>query len=123
MELYKGIKTNGGVIRFPVAQLTLQIIIHKNRFPEQFGQKSRQYTLGQFDKAVMLAQSHEDRIASPWWLHISEENQKRYHDIYRKTRISLRDKGVYDAKMLRIMRLVRCKKAPLLLECTAVDKE
>lgn len=123
MELHKGIQANGGVIRFPVAQLTLQIIIRKANFPDNFGLQSRKYTLGQFDKAVMLAESYEDRIAPKWWLSISEVNQQHYHDIYRKTRISLRNKGVYDAKMLSIMCRVRCKKEPERSECTAVDKE
>ena len=99
MELHKGIQPHGGVVNFPLAQLTLQIIIHQADFPEKFGQKSRQYTLEQFDKAVLLAKNHEHRIAPQWWLSISKLNQKRYHDMYRKARISLRNKGVYDAKM------------------------
>jgi hypothetical protein len=123
MELHKGLQENGGVIRFPVAQLSLQIIIRKAEFPPEFGQKSRVYALSQFDKAVLLAQSYEQRIAAQWWLSVSEANQSRYHDMYRKTRIALRDKGVYDARMLKIMRLVRCKKNPQLSECTAADKE
>ncbi|NOQ14963.1 MAG: hypothetical protein GQ583_10875 [Methyloprofundus sp.] len=123
MELYKGMQANGGVIRFPVAQLTLQIIIRKAEFAEQFGQKSREYALQQFDKAVLLAQSYEDRIAPQWWLSIPEADQKRYHDIYRKTRISLRNKGIYNGRMLSIMRMVRCKKNPHRAECTAADKE
>ena len=123
MELHKGLQENGGVIRFPVAQLSLQIIIRKAEFPPEFGQKSRVYALSQFDKAVLLAQSYEHRIAAQWWLSVSEANQSRYHDMYRKTRIALRDKGVYDARMLKIMRLVRCKKNPQLSECSAADKE
>lgn len=123
MELYKGLQANGGVVDFPLAQLTLQIIIHKAEFPEGFGQNSREYALSQFDKAVLLAEGYEDRIAPQWWLNVSESNQKRYYNMYRKTRISLRNKGIYDAKMLSVMRMVRCKKDPQLLECSAVDKE
>ena len=123
MELYKGLQPNGGVVDFPIAQLTLQIIIHQAEFPEKFGQQSRLYALGQFDKAVMLAKNHEHRIAPQWWIDISDANRKRYHAIYRKTRISLRNKGIYDKKMLSIMRMARCKKDPLLTECSAVDKE
>lgn len=123
MELYKGLQTHGGVVNFPLAQLTLQIIIHKAAFPGKFGQKSRTYVLTQFDKAVQLATNHEQRIAAQWWLNVSEANQKRYHDMYRKTRLAMRDKGIYDAKMLTIMRRVRCKKEPGRAECTAKDKE
>ncbi|WP_428357234.1 putative solute-binding protein [Methyloprofundus sp.] len=123
MELHKGLQENGGVIRFPVAQLSLQIIIRRAAFPHTFGQKSREYALSQFDKAVLLAQGYEDRIPAQRWLSISADNKERYHDIYRKTRISLRDKGVYDARMLRVMRLARCQQDPQLAECSAKNRE
>ena len=123
MELHKGMRGKGGVIRFPLAQLTLQIMIHKADFPENFGQKSREFALRQFDKSVMLAKNYEDRIDLKWWISISQSDQLRYHEMYRKTRLLLRNKGVYDGKMLRLMRLVRCKKDPYRSECTAVDKE
>ena len=123
MELHKGISSNGGIIRFPIAQLTLQIMIHNAAFPEKFGQKSREFALSQFDKAVMLAINSEHRIAKHWWINISESDQAQYHEMYRKTRISLRDKGVYDDKMLKVMCLVRCKKDPNRAESTAADKE
>lgn len=45
MELYKGMKSSGGVIQFPLAQLTLQIVIRMAEFPQGYGQKSRDYTL------------------------------------------------------------------------------
>ncbi len=123
MALYKGLQPNGGIIQFPLAQLTLQIIIRKAEFPEKFGQRSREFALAQFDKAVMLAKNYEDRIARHWWLGIPKNDQARYHEMYRKTRISLRKKGVYDGRMLTLMRLVRCKKDPKRSECTAAEKE
>ncbi len=123
MELHKGMQDKGGVVDFPLAQLTLQIMIHKVKFPENFGQKSRQYSLSQFDKAVVFAKSYRDRIPFKWRISISESQQIRYHDMYRKIRLSLRNKGVYDSKMLTLMRMVRCKKNPQLLECTADDRE
>ncbi|MFW5444116.1 MAG: putative solute-binding protein [Methylococcaceae bacterium] len=123
MELRRGLKNNGGVVRFPLAQLSLQIMIRRAEFPENFGKKSRQYALSQFDKAIMRAKSYEDRIAQKWWINISEADQKRYHQMYRKTRVSLRNKGVYDARMLRLLRVVRCKQEPQRAECIADDKE
>ncbi len=123
MEVYKGLQADGGVIRFPVAQLSLQIMIHKAKFPAEFGQQSRLYALSQFDKAVMQAKNYEQRIAENWWIDIPQSDQQRYHEIYRKVRISLRDQGIYDSRMLALMRLVRCKNDPARQECSAVDKE
>ena len=122
MELHKGMGNNGGVICFPVAQLTLQIMTHKALFPENFGQKSRLYALSQFDKAVMHAENYEHRIAAQWWISISKSDQERYHDMYRKTRISLLNKGIYDGKMLALMRMVRCKKNQHHSECSSSEE-
>ena len=123
MELYKGMKSSGGVIQFPLAQLTLQIVIRMSEFPQGYGQKSRDYTLSQFEKAVRLARYSENRIAPKRWISISESDQKRYHEMYRQARLSLREKGVYNPQMLTVMRKVRCKKNPDLAECTADDRE
>lgn len=123
MEMRKGLGRNGGIVRFPLAQLTLQIIVHQTRFPPKFGQNSREYALSQFDKSVMLAKRYEDRIPQEWWINIPKNDQDRYHEMYRNTRILLRKKGVYDGNMLKVMRLVRCKKDPKLAECLIIDKE
>ena len=39
-------------------------------------------------------------------------------DLFRSSRIKLRDKGVYNAKTLQIMRKVRCKYDASKAECT-----
>ena len=40
-ELWKGLGSNGGVIKAPLAQATLQVLVNRTRFPEGFGKKSR----------------------------------------------------------------------------------
>ena len=74
MELYKGMAKKGGVVRFSLAQLTLQIMIRKTEFPEFFGKVSREFALGQFDEAVARAKNYEDRIGPQWWINISDKN-------------------------------------------------
>ncbi|MGR9044185.1 MAG: putative solute-binding protein [Gammaproteobacteria bacterium] len=118
MELYKGLSPKGGIIRFPVAQLTLQIMIWQERFSDQFAQKSRDYALGQFDNAVLRAKNYENRIAPIWWIEIPPEDQLRYHKMFRDTRMRLLKKGVYDEKMLTVMQMVRCQKDPSRQECS-----
>ncbi|MEL0027699.1 MAG: putative solute-binding protein, partial [Perlucidibaca sp.] len=50
-EMYKGLSAGGAVYRFPLAQLTANMLIRSDKFPAGFGQKSRQYVLGQIDQA------------------------------------------------------------------------
>lgn len=119
MELYRGLQPRGGVIDFPVAQLTVQIMIRKERFSAQFAASSRQYVLSGFDQAIEKARNFERRIAPQWWLEISEQDQRRYHDMFRAARRSLVEKGVYSVKMLRLMRSVGCREHPQRNPCGA----
>ncbi len=123
MELYKGLQPNGGVIDFSLVQITLQMLIRKAEFPEQFGQKSREYTLTQFDSSVALIKRYESKIPKELWVSISEQDKSGYLEVFRQSRIRLREKGIYNGKMLKLMRMVRCKKDPHQAECTAEDKE
>jgi len=123
MELYKGLEPKGGVIKFSLLQLTMQILIRKADFPEGYGQKSREFALGQFDSAVTLLKKYENTIPAKMWVTIPADDITGYLEVFRQSRIRLRDKGIYNGKMLKLMRMLRCKKDPQLSECTAVDKE
>ena len=123
MELYKGLKHAGGVIRFPLAQVTMQIIIKSSEFPGEFGQKSRDFALRQFDQGVKLVNRYESKIPEQLWIEIPDADKNRYIEVFRQSRIRLRDKGIYNGKMLKVMRMLRCKKNPSQSECTAADKE
>ena len=123
MELYKGLEPNGGVIRFSLVQLTMQILIRKADFPKDYGQQSREFALGQFDLGVALVKKYEATIPAKMWISIPEADIAGYHEVFRQSRIRLRDKGIYNGKMLKLMRMLRCKKEPHQSECTAADKE
>ena len=45
LELNKGMGTKGAVHRFPMTILTYQMIFKRDKFPEGFGQVSREYWL------------------------------------------------------------------------------
>lgn len=122
-ELYKGLEPGGGIIRFPLLQLTLQILVKTENFPEGYGQRSRDYTLTQFDIAVKVATDAENGIDKKWWMEVPEDDQNKYSELLRLSRISLRDDGIYDGKMLKILRKLRCRAEPEMSECTAANKE
>jgi hypothetical protein len=123
MELYNGLEPNGGIIQFSLVQLTVQLIIRKAEFPDGYGQKSREFALQQFDLGVELVKRYESKIPDKMWISIPEADITGYLEVFRQSRIKLRDKGIYNGKMLKLMRMVRCKKNPQQSECTAADKE
>ncbi len=123
MELYKGLQPNGGIIRFSLAQLTMQIVARKEAFPEGFGQKSRDYALTQFASLVDIVNRYESNIPENLWIDLPEQDKINYLEVFRQSRIRLRESGIYHPKTLKLMRMTRCKKDPAMPECTAKDKE
>ena len=103
--------------------LTLQMLIRQTEFPAEFGQKSREYALAQFDSGEALIKRYESKIPQKMWIPIPDAEKDGYLEVFRQSRIRLRDKGIYNAKMLKLMRMLRCKKDPEQAECTATDKE
>ncbi len=123
MELHKGLSPKGGVVRYPTAQLTLQMVILQSAFPPGYGQKSREYVMQNFDQALQSIKQYEQAIPSELWIELPQKVQADFGEILRQARISLRDQSIYDAKMLKVMRIVRCSANPDSAECSAADKE
>lgn len=118
LELYKGIGDKGGVVRYPITQLTFQILIRSANFPADYGQKSRQWAAQNFDRVAGLARKAESSIPGKHWIEIPDEHKAKYDQMFRDVRIRLRDKEkVFHPTMLTLMRRVRCDKDPARAEC------
>lgn len=125
MELYKGINEKGGIIRFPLAQLTMQLFVKDDQqtFSEEFRQSSRDYAMSQFDVAADILQASEDKIPKDVWIDIPDKDKTEYVEMLRQARLSLKQDGVYEPKMLTLMRKIRCKMDAADAECSAADRE
>lgn len=117
LEMYKGIGDSGGVVRFNLAYLDFQIVMHKDKFPEGFGQKSRLEFLTFFDRAADLIEQDTKGINEEYWIDIPEEDMTRYNNMFRDVRLMLRDDGVYHPVMLSLMRKLRCSTNASAAEC------
>jgi TRAP-type C4-dicarboxylate transport system substrate-binding protein len=51
LELYKGLGTKGAIVNYPILQVTGNLIIHPDKFPAGFGQKSREWVKAQLPRA------------------------------------------------------------------------
>ena len=117
LELLKGIAKGGGIIRFPIAQMTFQVIVHKDRFAADFGGKARAWSSRQFNEAAAVAKAAEAAVPAKYWIEIPAADKPGYANKFREVRVRLRGKGVYDARMLKLMRKIRCRAAPTAPEC------
>jgi len=117
MELYKGLEPNGGILEYPLLQTSLQLVIHHKKFPDEYGQKLRSYSLSMLDNMLEVVRTAEQEIPEKYWINIAESDKNQYMNYMRTARISLRDEGFYEPKALRLMRKVRCKHTPDNGEC------
>lgn len=100
LELHRGVGKSGGVVRFPLAQLTFQIYIRPAAFPAGFGQSSREFVKSQFGAMVALAQKAEAAVSS--WIEVSDADRQYYADLLAGVRDQLKANGTYDPAIIRL---------------------
>jgi hypothetical protein len=123
LELSKGIGTKGGIARFPIMILTYQMIINRTKFPEGYGDKSRDYWLTQFDRAMQLIKQSDATIPAGTWMELSSENAYKYTLMLRESRIDIAQKGLYDKRGLKVIKKIRCSVNPADPECSTKSEE
>lgn len=123
MEMYKGLEPSGGVIKWPSLQITMQLIVRWEKVPEGFAQKSRELMASKYKDQIRKIVDSELTIPEKYWIEISEKTEDNWSELFRESRIALREQGVYNGKALTLFRKVRCKIDPQLAECTSKDRE
>ena len=56
-----------------------------------------------------MAQGAEKAIAGSLWMEVDDAAKPSYANKFRDVRVALRNKGVYDGRILKLMKKVRCK--------------
>ncbi len=128
LELYKGIGENGGVVDYPLAQLTIQVIAKEGVLDADTAQKSREVAWGMYGQAMDLITRLEKAIPEEKWIRIPEKDIQGYQEMFRENRLQLRDGAagapkVYHAKMMGLLSKIRCASNPGASECTAGNRE
>jgi len=123
LELYKGIGKNGAIARFPIMILTYQVVLNRSKFPDGFGEKSRDYWASQFDRSLQLIKQADASVPPSTWLELTSENSYKYTLMLRESRIDLAQKGLYDKRGLKVIKKIRCKINPADPECATKSEE
>lgn len=118
LELYKGLGKSGGIYRFPLLQLTGNIVIRQDKFPKDFGLKSRQYVAKNFSVAVQQVEQAEQAVPEKHWLNIPDSDRQKYFQMMKEARIQLTNEGFYDPKMMKLLKKIRCSLEPTRGECS-----
>jgi hypothetical protein len=128
LELYKGIGDKGGVVDYPLAQLTLQLVARDEVLSDEKAQKAREVAWGMFGQTMDLIDRQESAIPEEKWIRIPDEDITGYQEMFRENRLQLRDgtdgaNKVYHPKMMSLLSKIRCASNPTATECTAENRE
>lgn len=98
--------------------MNLILISRSNALPADFFQKSRDYAIKNFNKAVKRVKQGDAEVPKSAWIDISDADKKRYDQMFLDVRVKLRDEHkVYHKTMLKLMRRIRCKMDGARAEC------
>lgn len=122
LELYRGLGTKGAIARYPVAQLTGQVLIRHEKFPEGFGQRAREYALGQISRAFGMIRNEERAVNPSYWMNVPLEDREGYVLLMREARLLLMREGFYDRRMLNIIKRIRCAQNPTDDDCVVATE-
>lgn len=128
LELYKGVGDKGGIVDYPLAQLTIQIIARDQVLDDEVAQTSREVAWNMYGQAMDLILKNEKNIPEEKWVRIPEADIEGYQEMFRENRLQLRDgtdgaSKVYDPRMMSLLSKVRCASNPGASECTASNRE
>jgi len=103
LELHKGVGTAGGVVDFPVTQMTLQLLIRSAEFPAGFGQSSREWSAGQFDSVRRVLEKVDGEIPASSRIAVTGDKQVKYQKLLSDTRSRLVASGAYDPTIVKLV--------------------
>ncbi len=127
LELQKGMtdkagNTKGGIIRFPLIQVTGTLVMHRNKFPAGMGSIAREIISKQVQPAFDFVDRVENKIPKKYWVELNESDKPGYIRLMREARIDLTKQGYYDQDMMRILKKIRCMHNPSSYECALKDE-
>ena len=93
-------------------------LIRKDKFPKDFGQKSREYFYANIDQAMAIARKAEKDIPEKLWFDPTAAEVDQYVTMMRQGRVLMANKGMYDKQGLKLVKKIRCAIEPVLAECS-----
>lgn len=128
LELYRGLGTKGGIYKMPLVNVTGAAVINRTRLEKEVPDlderlmKMRKFGLQFIDQAIATVQTFEKQVPTKYWMDVSPADQDKYQLMMQQARIQLTKEGVYDPKMMSILKKVRCHHDPRAAECTSNEE-
>ncbi|MGL1831400.1 UNVERIFIED_CONTAM: RND transporter [Acinetobacter sp. HSTU-ASm16] len=117
LELQKGLGANGVMWNFPVLQVTADLVIRPDQFPQGFGQKSRDWFVKRLPKSFAMINRLETEIPAKYKMNLNADDKLKYQKLLRDGRMDLTKRGIYDAEMMSVLKKARCSVDKANFEC------
>lgn len=128
LELYKGLGTKGGVFDLPLINVTGSAVMNRSRIEKEVPdlderlKKMRKFGLGYVDLAIEAIEKMENQVPDKYWMKLSDKERQDYIVMMREARLQLTKEGVYDKRMMRVLKKVRCHHRPVAAECSTQEE-
>lgn len=118
LELYKGMSPNGGIVDYPLTQLSMQLIGRLDKFPNEVAQMIREASFEAYPQVIQRLDQETKRVPKKWMITIPDKEKQEYEVMMQDARDALRARSYYSGDMLDLQRKVRCKFEPSRAECS-----
>ena len=123
LELHKGLGSKGAIVNYPLLQVSGNLLINHEKFPEGFGQKSRTWIKGQLPRAFQVLGKMKSDIPAKYWMEVPDGDKLGYQKMMRESRIQLTKEGIYDKKMMELLWRARCAESRQSFECSLPEEQ
>ena len=121
LELYKGMSPDGGVVDYPLTQLSMQLIGRLDKFPNEVAQLIREASFEAYPAVLKRIEQETRRVPDRWMIAIPDKDKREYEVMMQDARDALRAQEYYSADMLSLQRKIRCKFDPTRSECSITE--
>lgn len=118
LEIQKGLTAKGTMIDFPVVNVTADLILRQAAFAPGFAEKSRAWFVEQIPASFAMVKRMEADIPTQYRLQLNKTDKEKYQRLLRQGRLDLREKGIYDARMMTMLKRARCTVESTNFECS-----
>ena len=132
MELYRGLGDTGAIYNFPLAQITGSLVINREKILAKLPDLDQkimslrevgvQFLDKVLDQMFNFIDKQEADIPAKYWMELPKEDHAKYNQMMREARILMTQDGVYDRRMMKLLKKVRCKHDASLAECSMNDE-
>ncbi|HEX4878229.1 MAG TPA: putative solute-binding protein [Limnobacter sp.] len=128
LELYRGLGSKGGIYKMPLINVTGAALINRERLEKEVPDlderlmKMRRFGLQYVDQAIAAIRQIEKQVPQRYWMDVSAPDQEKYNAMMQQARLQLTADGVYDPRMMSILKRVRCHHNPKVAECSTQEE-